>query len=116
MPEGSAGHPRVPFKRHVFVCTSGKKCPDKGSVEICARLKELSKAAGVRRTIRVNKSGCLSQCSHGPMIVVYPEQIWYSGVSLDDVEELFERAVLRGEVVTRLLHGQPSPDPSKDME
>ena len=53
--------------------------------------------------VRVNKSGCLAQCGHGPMIAVYPENVWYAGVKLEDVTEIVERHLARGEVVQRLL-------------
>ncbi len=52
----------------------------------------------------MNKSGCLNQCSHGPTIVVYPEVIWYAGVTLDDVDEIFTKTVLGGEAIPRLVH------------
>ena len=38
------------------------------------------------------------------MIVVYPENIWYAGVTLDDVDEILEKTVMRGEIIERLLH------------
>ena len=43
-------------------------------------------------------------CATGPMIVVYPENIWYAGVTLDDVDEILEKTVMRGEIIERLLH------------
>jgi (2Fe-2S) ferredoxin len=44
----------------------------------------------------------LDQCEHGPTIVVYPEAIWYGGVTLDDVDEIFESHVMGGKPVERL--------------
>ena len=107
MPLPVKRHPPVPYERHVFVCVAGKTCPGRGGDEIGARLKQMAKEAGITRRIRVNKSGCLNQCAGGPMIVVYPEVIWYAGVTLDDVEEIFEKTVMRGEVIPRLLHTTP---------
>ncbi len=100
-------HPPVPYERHVFVCVAGKTCPEWGGAEIAGRLKEMAFEAGVTDRIRVNPAGCLNQCGHGPVIVVYPEQIWYAGVKPDDVEEIFSRTVMNGEVVSRLLHPRP---------
>lgn len=97
-------YPPVPYERHVFVCNAGKTCPLRGGAEIAGLLKAKAKAAGITDRIRVNKSGCLNQCAHGPMIVVYPEAIWYAGVTLDDVDEILEKTVIRGEVIPRLLH------------
>lgn len=96
-------YPKVPYERHVFVCTFGKTCPGRGGFDIGGRLKAMAKAAGITNRIRVNRSGCLNQCVHGPAIVVYPEAIWYAPVTPADVEEIFEKTVLRGEVVPRLL-------------
>jgi (2Fe-2S) ferredoxin len=103
-------HPPVPYERHVFVCVSGKTCPGRGGDEIGGRLKQMAKEAGIHKRIRVNKSGCLNQCRSGPIIVVYPEVVWYSGVTLEDVEEIFEKTVRNGEVIPRLLHSLPKND------
>src|SRR2546425_1453400 len=40
------------------------------------------------RSVRINKAGCFSQCGHGPMIVVYPENVWYAGVKQEDLQEI----------------------------
>ncbi len=113
MPVPEKIHPSVPYERHVFVCVSGKTCPDRGGDEIGGRLKQMSKDAGIHQRIRVNKSGCLNQCRSGPIIVVYPEAVWYAGVTLDDVEEIFEKTVMNGEVIPRLLH---SPTENNDTD
>src|SRR5690348_13887445 len=57
------------WERHVFVCTSGKHCPavDGDGLGVHARLKALVKEAGLGARVRVNHSGCLDQCGHGPM-------------------------------------------------
>jgi hypothetical protein len=72
------------WARHVFVCTSGKYCPevDGDGRGVHARLKERVAAEGLNTTVRVNHSGCLDQCGHGPMIVVYPESVWYCGCAI----------------------------------
>jgi len=92
-----------PFERHVFVCVSGKTCPDQGGAELHAALK----AAAVERCgkvrVRVNKSGCVAQCGHGPVVAVYPENVWYAGVRLEDVPEIVEEHLVHGRPVARLL-------------
>jgi len=66
---------------HVFVCTSGDDCPTKADVEGFVKvLRGEVVKAGRQGDIRINKAGCFSQCGHGPMIVVYPENVWYAGV------------------------------------
>ncbi len=104
MPLPAKRHPPVPYERHVFVCVSGRTCPGRNGDEIGGRLRQMAKEAGITRRIRVNKSGCLNQCAHGPIIVIYPEAVWYAGVTLEDVHEIFAKTILRGEVIPRLVH------------
>ena len=104
------------FERHIFVCENVRVeghprgcCAAKGASAIRARLKRLIHEHGLRGRVRANKSGCLDQCERGVTVVVYPEAVWYGGVRLEDVDELFERHVLRGEIVER-LRLQPAED------
>ena len=63
--------------------------------------KELA-ARGLKGQVRANKAGCLDQCEHGPTVVVYPEAIWYGGVSHEDVAEIVESHLLHDIPVARL--------------
>ena len=54
------------------------------------------------REIRINKSGCFSQCGNGPMIIVYPEDVWYAGVQAEDLPEIVQSHLLGGKPVDRL--------------
>ena len=84
-----AEHADAPiWEKHVFVCTSGSWCPqvDGDGLGVHARLKALVKQADLGARVRINKSGCFDQCGHGPMVVVYPENVWYWGVTPDDAE------------------------------
>lgn len=101
-------YPPVPYDRHIFVCISGKTCPTRGAEEICSELRMRAKEAGITDRVRVNKTGCLNQCAHGPMMVIYPQGVWYRGVALEDVDEIFEKTVLRGEIIPHLVHS-PAP-------
>jgi len=97
------------FKRHVFVCINQRPakhrrgdCLTKGGQEFHQALKTAVLRAGLNLEIRVNKAGCLDQCSQGPVMVVYPEGVWYVKVGLDDVDEIVNRHLIGGEVVERL--------------
>jgi len=104
----------VPFEKHVFVCTSGSHCPVDGTaLEIHARLKTLVKDAGLKVSIRINNSGCLDQCGHGPMIVVYPENVWYGNLGLQDVDTIFSEHLVEGRPVERLRYLPARPGPNK---
>ena len=52
--------------------------------------------------MRANQAGCLDLCELGPTVVVYPEQVWYAGVTVEDVPEIIERHLIGGEPVERL--------------
>ena len=95
-----------PFERHVFVCTSGDWCATKDGdgLGVHARLKSLVAQAGLKGRVRVNHSGCLDQCGHGPMVVVYPDNVWYWGVEPADVEEIVREHLVGGRRVERLVY------------
>jgi (2Fe-2S) ferredoxin len=98
------------YERHVFVCTSGKTCPGQGGGEVHAVLKRLVKEAGLKQRIRVNHAGCMNQCGHGPMVVVYPENVWYAGVDLDGARRIAEEHLRDGRVVKEYLYVAPPGD------
>jgi len=93
------------YRCHVFVCTSGETCPQQGDVEQYVKtLRTAAATAGKHAEVRVNKAGCFSQCGHGPMIVVYPENVWYAGVRAEDVQEIVQSHLIGGKPVERLLY------------
>jgi len=92
------------YKKHVFVCTTGKTCPLEGSEPICEELRRQIAELGLKKQIRINKTGCLDQCGNGPMIVVYPEGIWYAHVKLDDCTEIVQSHLLADKPVERLFY------------
>jgi (2Fe-2S) ferredoxin len=103
------------FERHVFVCTSGEWCPtvDGDGLGVHAALKARVADAGLAERVRINHSGCFSQCGNGPMVVVYPEGIWYAAVSPADAGEIVERHLIGGEPVERLRFRPATPGAHK---
>ena len=98
------------FQRHVFVCVNERPaddpkgcCKAKGGVEVRDRLKSELKARGISKLVRANNAGCLDQCAQGVTVVVYPEQVWYGHVTVDDVPEIVEKHLVGGEAVERLM-------------
>lgn len=82
-----------PFMAHVFVCTNdreGKKesCADNNSSLIKVRLKAFVNGNGWKGRIRVSTSGCMGLCLQGPNVMIYPQKIWFKGVSPEDLEEI----------------------------
>lgn len=94
------------FERHVFVCTGGDWCAtvDGDGLGVHARLKQAIKKAGLGGRIRINHSGCVDQCGFGPLIVVYPDTVWYWGVTPDDVDEIVREHLIGGRPVERLRY------------
>ena len=100
------------FQRHVFICTNEREpgdargcCRAKGADEVAAAFKRKLYDAGFKRIVRPNKAGCLDQCAHGVTVVVYPEGVWYGGVTAADVDEIIASHIIGGKVVQRLLIG-----------
>jgi (2Fe-2S) ferredoxin len=107
------------YKRHVFVCTNERPkdhprgcCHEKGGVEVRDALKAALTARGLHRAVRGNAAGCLDACQNGVSMVIYPEGIWYGGVSVADVPEIIERTIVNGEVIDRLLMPEDRYKPS----
>lgn len=97
------------YERHVFICTNRRApgdpkgcCADKGAEEVRDAFKQVLHERGLKGRIRANAAGCLDQCSRGVAVVVYPEQVWYGGVTAADVPEIVEEHLVRGNPVTRL--------------
>ena len=99
------------FERHIFVCTHER--PDDASRECCAAkdsmalMKAVKSAAKAEEitNIRVQKSGCLSQCERGISCVVYPEGVWYTLTGQENVAELLEH--LRSGTIAEHLRMKP---------
>ena len=53
--------------------------------------------------VRINRSGCLDRCELGPVMVVYPQAVWYTFVDNDDIDEIIESHLINGKVVERLV-------------
>jgi len=97
------------FERHVFICENTRPpdhprgcCAAKGSAAVRERFKELVAEHGLKGRVRANMAGCLDNCERGISVVVYPDGVWYGGVTLADVDEIFTRHILGGQVVERL--------------
>ena len=77
-----------PFERHVFVCGNRREdghprgcCDPVGAEALHKAFKQALAERGLQRRMRANRSGCLDQCEHGPTVVVYPDAVWYGGVT-----------------------------------
>ena len=97
------------YKYHVFFCTNlrddGSACCQQFDARAMRdyakqRSKELDLAGPGK--VRINTAGCLDRCQEGPVIVIYPEGVWYTYVDHTDVDEIIEEHLLNGRLVERL--------------
>ena len=97
------------YAQHVFFCcnqrTNGEACcEDHGASELRAYAKDKIKAlklAGEGK-VRINQAGCLDRCELGPVMVVYPNETWYTYVDKSDIDEIIEEHIVNGRAVDRL--------------
>jgi len=97
------------FDKHIFICENKRIeghpkgcCAEKGSPAVKEQFKKRIKELGLGTKVRANTAGCLDACEHGITVVVYPEQIWYGKVTVDDVEEIIQGHIIKNEPVERL--------------
>jgi (2Fe-2S) ferredoxin len=88
----------VPYKKIVFVCVNRRApgevcCAERGSLPIAEALKARIKSLGLTRDVRVSKSGCQDLCAKGPNVMVFPDDVWYHGVTQADVERIIQDVV-----------------------
>ena len=63
--------------------------------------------------IRVNNAGCMDQCGHGPMVAVYPENVWYGHVTPDDADLIFREHLMGDRPVEHLIYRPARPGANK---
>lgn len=98
------------YRHHVFVCSFGKTCEKAGGIAVFQAMKREAKEAGLSGTVRINKAGCMNQCGHGPMVVVYPEDTWYGEVDPDGGRRIVLEHLVKGKVVESLRYVAPPGD------
>jgi (2Fe-2S) ferredoxin len=55
------------------------------------------------KNVRINNSGCLDRCELGPSVVIYPEGVWYSCATKEDIDEVLQTHLVGGGRVDRLM-------------
>lgn len=97
------------YRRHVFFCVNQREagetcCANFGARQMRDYAKQRIKDLGLHGEgeMRINMAGCLGRCEQGPVIVVYPEEVWYTYVDEEDIDEIIEEHLLNGRVVERL--------------
>lgn len=98
------------FTHHIFVCCNQREpgssrgcCDPDGSEALRNAFKVELKKRKLGPLVRANKAGCLDQCELGPAVVIYPQAIWYGGVTLADVPRIIDETVVGGKILEDLL-------------
>jgi (2Fe-2S) ferredoxin len=98
------------FKHHVFFCTNKREgsdlcCEQSSATRLRAYAKAKIKKLGLsgKGKVRINTAGCLDRCGEGPVLVIYPEETWYTYVDEQDIDEIIDRHLINNEIVDRLL-------------
>ncbi|HEX9646330.1 MAG TPA: (2Fe-2S) ferredoxin domain-containing protein [Alphaproteobacteria bacterium] len=96
------------YRQHVFCCTNQRDpsdprgcCQARGAIELRNYMKAKAKKMGLE-DVRINASGCLDRCELGPTMVIYPDGVWYSCKTREDVDEVLQAHLVEGRVVARL--------------
>jgi len=97
------------YKYHVFFCTNQREdgaacCADFDAQAVRDYAKDKIKKLNLSGPgkCRINSAGCMDRCDEGPVLVVYPEGVWYTYVDETDIDEIFEVHLKQGRVVDRL--------------
>ena len=98
------------YHKHVFFCTNQRTpgegcCNNFGAQKMRDYVKNKVKALGLstaENRIRINSAGCMDRCNEGPVLVVYPEGVWYTYIDESDLDEIIEQHLQHGRVVERL--------------
>ncbi len=97
------------YQRHVFFCVNQRDegtscCASLGARALRDYAKKRLKELGLHGEgkIRINMAGCMGRCGEGPVLVVYPEQTWYTYLDSEDIDEIIEQHLQNDKVVTRL--------------
>ena len=97
------------FEKHIFICTNQraagekKSCGEACGLELIKEFKKQMKDLNLNSRMRAQKSGCLDACEYGPSVVVYPEGIFYGGVTPKDVTEIVNEHLVNNRPVQRLI-------------
>lgn len=97
------------FTHHIFICGNTRSpghprgcCDLEGDQSLRDAFRVELKRAGVGGTVRANQAGCLDQCELGPVVVIYPQAVWYGRVRVEDVPRIVQHTILGGEILEDL--------------
>jgi (2Fe-2S) ferredoxin len=98
------------FAQHVFFCTNQREngegcCNQFNAQKMRDYVKQKVKTLGISaegKRVRINSAGCLDRCAEGPVLVIYPEGVWYTYVDESDLDEIISEHLQHRRIVERL--------------
>ena len=97
----------IPDKRDILVC-GGTGCTSSDSLQIIENLKEEIEKAGLSDHAMVHLTGCFGFCAMGPIVKVYPDNVFYFHVKPEYANEIVQSHIANNQVVERLLFEEPA--------
>ncbi len=94
------------YEKHLMIC-GATGCLSSGSAKVQQALEEELAKRGLKEKYRLVMSGCPGFCEVGPIIVIYPDEVFYCRLTPEDIPELVEKHLLGGEIIERLLYSGP---------
>ncbi len=97
------------YTKHIFFCVNQRNngercCNDFNAEALAAYAKTKIKALGLagKTGVRINKAGCLGRCDEGPLLVIYPDNVWYRYTTQQDIDEIIAEHVQANRIVAHL--------------
>ena len=95
------------YKYQILIC-GGTGCHSNHSGDLINEFKALISEKCLQNDVEVIQTGCFGLCAVGPVVIVYPEDAFYSKVKVEDVRAIVEEHIVGGKIVERLLHKDSS--------
>ena len=103
--KGVNGAAVSPYKYQILVC-GGTGCHSNSSSKIIDEFNVQLKAFGLDKDVLIVQTGCFGLCAVGPVVIVYPEEAFYSKIEVKDVKEIVEQHLVNGKICEQFLHGE----------
>jgi len=94
-----------PYRYHAMLCC-GKQCEPEGYTSLIQHLKQSVAQEGLdigKDSVRVNRAGCLGVCQQGPIMVVYPDGVWYCNLNRENIDRIIDEHFRQGKIVEELV-------------
>jgi len=91
------------FRRIDVLLCCGSGCVSAGALKLKTKLIEEIARHNISEEINIIETGCMGPCDAGPVMLVYPEGVFYQKLTIEDIPELVEEHFMKGRPVKRLM-------------